>query len=99
MQKERRRPADRDWIKSLAAAMTALAAALLIVGWGRGAFAYPDFAKDIIENGAMTPGKCCVTCGVCTKIMRQPTGRPGCPVRDTAWYYPEFQRVLGGKKQ
>lgn len=69
------------------------------VGWGRGAFAYPDFAKDIIENGAMTPGKCCVTCGVCTKIMRQPTGRPGCPVRDTAWYYPEFQRVLGGKKQ
>ena len=37
MQKERRRPADRDWIKSLAAAMTALAAALLIVGWGRGA--------------------------------------------------------------
>ena len=69
------------------------------VGWGRGAFAYPDFAKDIIENGAMTPGKYCVTCGVCTKIMRQPTGRPGCPVRDTAWYYPEFQRVLGGKKQ
>ena len=37
MQKEKRRPADRDWIKSLAAAMTALAAALLIVGWGRGA--------------------------------------------------------------
>ena len=69
------------------------------VGWGRGAFAYPDFARDIIGNGAMTPGKCCVTCGVCTKIMRQPTGRPGCPVRDTAWYYPEFQRVLGGKKQ
>ena len=37
MQKEKRRMADRDWIKSLAVAMTALAAALLIVGWGRGA--------------------------------------------------------------
>jgi len=68
------------------------------VGWGRGSFAYPDFAKDIIERGAMAPEKCCVTCGVCTKIMRQPTGRPGCPVRDTAWYQPEYQRVLGGKK-
>ena len=67
-------------------------------GWGRGSFAYPDFAKDIIENGAMAPDKCCLGCGVCTKIMRQPTGRPGCPVRDTAWYGPEFQRVLGGKK-
>ncbi len=67
------------------------------VGWGRGSFAYPDFAKDIIENGGMTSGKCCVTCGVCTKIMRQPSGRPGCPVRDTEWYYPEFKRVLGGK--
>lgn len=66
-------------------------------GWGRGSFAYPDFAKDIVENGRMTENKCCVTCGVCTKIMRQPTGRPGCPVRDTEWYYPEFKRVLGGK--
>ncbi len=67
------------------------------VGWGRGSFAYPDFAKDVIETGEMKKEKCCVTCGVCTKIMRQPTGRPGCPVRDTEWYYPEFKRVMGGK--
>ncbi len=66
-------------------------------GWGRGSFAYPDFAKDVIETGEMKKEKCCVTCGVCTKIMRQPTGRPGCPVRDTKWYYPEFKRVMGGK--
>ena len=37
MHKEKRRMASRDWVKSLAAAMTALTAALLIVGWGRGA--------------------------------------------------------------
>ncbi len=67
-------------------------------GWGRGSFAYPDFAKDIIEKGEMLPDKCCLGCGVCTKIMRQPTGRPGCPVRDTAWYAPEYYRVFGGKK-
>lgn len=66
-------------------------------GWGRGSFAYPDFAKDIIENGEMVASKCCITCGVCTKIMRQPTGRPGCPVRDTAWYLAEYQRVFGGR--
>ena len=66
-------------------------------GWGRGSFAYPDFAKDVIEMGGMQKDKCCVTCGVCTKIMRQPTGRPGCPVRDTEWYYPEFRRVMRGK--
>ena len=57
----------------------------------------PNATVNVIENGQMTPNKCCVTCGVCTKIMRQPTGRPGCPVRDTEWYQPEFKRVLGGK--
>ncbi len=67
------------------------------VGWGRGSFAYPDFANDIITLGKMVPEKCCVSCGVCTKIMRQPTGRPGCPVKDTAWYYPEYQRVFNKK--
>ncbi len=67
-------------------------------GWGRGSFAYPDFARDIIEKGAMAPDKCCLGCGVCTRIMRQPTGRPGCPVRDNAWYGPEYHRVLGGKE-
>ncbi len=67
------------------------------VGWGRGGFAYPDFAKDVIEKGVMEEGKCCVTCGVCTKIMRA-GGRPGCPVRDSEWYAPEFRRVLGGNK-
>ena len=66
------------------------------VGWGRGGFAYPDFANDIIGNNCMEEKKCCVTCGVCTKIMRA-GGRPGCPVRDTEWYQPEFKRVLGGK--
>ena len=68
-------------------------------GWGRGSFAYPDYANDIINLDRMIPEKCCVTCGVCTKIMRQPTGRPGCPVRDTQWYLPEYRRVFGGDKK
>ena len=69
------------------------------VGWGRESFAYPDFAMDIIQKGRMENDKCCLGCGVCTKIMRQNTGRPGCPVRETEWYLPEYRRVFGGVKQ
>ena len=67
-----------------------------VCGFGREAFAYPDFAGDILEHGAMRPERCCVTCGLCTQIMRRPGGRPGCPVRDTEWYLPEYRRVTGG---
>ncbi len=51
-----------------------------IVGFGRMAFAYPDFARDIL-NGAFDAKKVCMTCGKCTEIMR--AGKTtGCPVRD-----------------
>lgn len=63
------------------------------VGFGREAFAYPDFARDILEKGEMTASKCCVTCGLCTRIMRA-GGRPGCPVRDAEFYLPELRRVV-----
>lgn len=65
-----------------------------IFGFGRGSFAYPDLAHDICEKGRMEHEKCCVTCSLCTKIMRAPGGRPGCPVRDTQWYLPEYRRVI-----
>jgi len=62
------------------------------IGFGRVAFAYPDFARDIIDTGAMDPRKCCMTCGLCSKIMRA-GGRAGCPVRDAGQYMPELKRV------
>jgi len=67
-----------------------------LIAFGRGGFAYPDYANDILSGQGMAAEKCCVTCGLCTKIMRA-GGRPGCPVRDTEWYLPEYRRVLGGK--
>ena len=76
----------------------AVAAGLMVVGgadavgFGRVAFAYPDFARDIINTGAMDPRKCCVTCGLCSTIMRS-GGRAGCPVRDAEQYMPELKRV------
>ena len=67
-----------------------------VIAFGRGGFAYPDFARDILSGEGMQAKKCCVTCGLCTKIMRA-GGRPGCPVRDGERYLPEYRRVLGGK--
>ncbi|MCK5850541.1 MAG: FAD-dependent oxidoreductase [Kiritimatiellae bacterium] len=61
-----------------------------IMGIGRGAFAYPDTPKDIIENGKMDPSKSCVTCSACTQIMRD-GGKTGCVVRDSEVYGTEYR--------
>lgn len=61
-----------------------------IVGLGRGAFAYPDFARDILQTGSMDPRKACVSCSACTQIMRD-GGRSGCVVRDAEIYGPIFR--------
>jgi NADPH-dependent glutamate synthase beta subunit-like oxidoreductase/2,4-dienoyl-CoA reductase-like NADH-dependent reductase (Old Yellow Enzyme family) len=61
-----------------------------LVGAGRMAFAYPDFAKDIIKDGRMYPEKICVSCSACTQIMRD-GGMTGCVVRDNKVYGPIFK--------
>lgn len=62
-----------------------------LVGLGRGALAYPGFARDILHNGRMDPGKACITCGKCTTIMRD-GGEAGCVVRDAGVYGPIYRR-------
>ncbi|MHC4205690.1 MAG: FAD-dependent oxidoreductase [Planctomycetota bacterium] len=61
-----------------------------LVGAGRMAFAYPDFAKDIINDGKMYFDKVCVSCSACTQIMRD-AGMTGCVVRDNEVYGPIFK--------
>jgi 2,4-dienoyl-CoA reductase (NADPH2) len=61
-----------------------------LIGAGRMAFAYPDFAKDIINDGRMYPEKVCVSCSACTQIMRD-AGMTGCVVRDNKVYGPIFE--------
>ncbi len=51
-------------------------------GFGRTIFAYPDFAKDILNAGEMKKEKCCICCSKCTEIMRTPGGTPGCVIHD-----------------
>lgn len=59
-----------------------------MIGLGRGAFAYPDFARDLLK-GALDPKKCCITCSRCTQIMRD-HGPTGCVIRDREVYGPIY---------
>jgi len=81
----------RQFIPNVGAGVIAGNGAALL-GLGRGAFAYPDTPRDVLESGAMDPGKCCVTCSACTQIMRD-GGKTGCVVRDSAIYGPEYRKA------
>ena len=59
-------------------------------GAGRMAFAYPDFARDILEKGALDPKKICICCSGCTQIMRD-GGRAGCVAHDEKVYGPIYR--------
>ena len=61
-----------------------------VVGLGRGAFAYPDFARDILRGEGMDPQKVCVACSSCTQIMRD-GGRTGCVIKDPEVYGPIYR--------
>jgi NADPH-dependent glutamate synthase beta subunit-like oxidoreductase/2,4-dienoyl-CoA reductase-like NADH-dependent reductase (Old Yellow Enzyme family) len=77
--------------------MPAFAAGMLNRGWaqlvglGRGALAYPDFARDLLQNGSLDPRKVCVACSSCTQIMRD-GGEAGCVVRDREIYGPIYRQ-------
>ncbi len=60
-----------------------------VVGLGRGAFAYPDFAKDILRNGKMDGLKVCIGCSSCTQLMRDDC-QTGCVARDPGVYKPIY---------
>lgn len=67
-------------------------------GFGRTAFAYPDFANDIVKSGCMDKNKICICCSKCTEIMRKPGGTPGCVIRDKEIYLPIYKELCGGTK-
>lgn len=54
-----------------------------VVGFGRMAFAYPRFARDIL-SGSFDKKQSCIACSKCTQLMR--AGQvTGCPVRDDVY--------------
>ena len=64
-----------------------------VAGFGRQAFAYPDFARDICEKGEMDPKKVCIACGKCSDIMRL-GNFTGCVVRDGARFIPMYKKCV-----
>jgi 2,4-dienoyl-CoA reductase-like NADH-dependent reductase (Old Yellow Enzyme family) len=76
----------RQFSENQAAGMVGSGAADM-AGFGREAFAYPEFARDILERGEMDTKKCCVACGKCTELMRAGS-TAGCAVRD-----PEYTAI------
>ena len=74
----------RQWAGLLAAGMVG-GGHCAMAGFGRMAFAYPEFIHDLRERGALDASRVCVTCGGCAKLLR--AGTPaGCVVRDREVY-------------
>ena len=67
-----------------------------VIGFGRGAFAYEGFARDMM-GGFMDSKKCCLACSKCTEIMRA-GGTTGCPIRDSEIYMPVYKKYCIEKK-
>ncbi len=74
----------RDWVR--------------LIGQGRQSFAYPDSVNDILTEGKMDSRKCCITCSLCSQIMKDGAGRNGCPVKDGEVYRPELQKGRAAAK-
>lgn len=64
-----------------------------LAGVGRGAFAYPDLARDLVTKRRMATTKICVTCSRCTQIMRD-HGCTGCALFDRDVYGPIYELGL-----
>lgn len=65
-------------------------------GFGRQAFAYPQFANDLIKTGKMEKKMCCITCGKCTELMRA-GGVAGCVIKDSEVYMPLYKQYCMNK--
>lgn len=76
----------RQHAPNLAAAMVSDGHCAM-AGFGRMAFAYPDFVQDARRDGRIDAKKICLTCGGCAVLLR--SGTPaGCIVRDREVYKP-----------
>lgn len=55
-----------------------------LIGFGRLAFAYPDFAKELLKNGYLDEKKCCISCSKCSELMRGGK-EAGCVIKDKVY--------------
>ncbi len=74
-----------------------------LMGIGRNALAYPDFARDALEKGELDERRVCKTLTYCTYLMRQkhhPTGQypTGCPPFDKDPYGEIIKQARAAKR-
>ena len=76
----------RGYSANLAAGMVGEGHAAM-AGFGRMAFANPDFPRQLAGEGAIDSARACIACGQCALLLR--AGQPaGCVVRDGGTYRP-----------
>lgn len=69
-----------------------------LIGFGRSSFAYPSLPEDLMEKGYADPGKVCITCSGCTRLIRNL--RPGgCVIRDREIYGNELKKLAADEKK
>jgi len=84
-----------SWLRHLA---PYIAAGMIKEGWmtmagfGRQAFAYPDFARDILENNKLDQNKVCITCSKCAELKAAQM-KSGCVIRDQEIYLPLYRQL------
>jgi len=82
-----------SWLRNLwpyVAAASIRDGSMRVVGLGRQSFAYPGFAKEIVETGKLERRHTCIACSSCTQIMRE-GGRAGCVPFDSEVYGPVYR--------
>jgi 2,4-dienoyl-CoA reductase-like NADH-dependent reductase (Old Yellow Enzyme family) len=91
-----------SWLRHYAAAAgeaNVRAGRVSIMGLGRGAIAYPDFAADLMERGEMVDRKSCIGVSYCTALMRAKNNNVGqfpvgCVPRDPL-FAEQFKLIQG----
>ncbi len=67
------------------------------IGFGRNSFAYPEMPLDLLTKGKTDPGKFCITCSGCTRLIR--SLRPGgCVIHDRKIYGAELKKLIADGK-
>jgi 2,4-dienoyl-CoA reductase-like NADH-dependent reductase (Old Yellow Enzyme family) len=63
-----------------------------MIGFGRLALAYPDFAQAVIENNSLDKKQVCVSCSKCA-YLKAHNKASGCVVRDSKVYVPFLKEI------
>lgn len=95
-----------SWLQKYAvnaAAANIASGRIRVFGIGRGALAYPDFARDALEKGELDERRVCKTLTFCTYLMRQkdhPLGQfpTGCPPFDKEVYGPIVKQAREARR-